>query len=148
MRAAMPSSSHTRRRRRLAATAGARALWAGGLTCADTLLLLASFNQSSGITCCGRLQGQALREWLGGHLSHRQENEGHRRQMLRGQGVGTLYSTPVDAFTAAERCLVADHGEWVESIAAALEAASISTVPQLMEYQRTDEALAGCATPA
>ena len=41
----------------------------------------------------------------------------------------------------------ADHGEWVESIAAALEAAAISTVPQLMEYQRTDEALAGCATP-
>ena len=33
----------------------------------------------------------------------------------------------------------------MESIAAALEAAAISTVPQLMEYQRTDEALAGCA---
>ena len=34
----------------------------------------------------------ALREWLGGRLSHRQENEGHRRQMLRGQGTDTLLS--------------------------------------------------------
>ena len=28
------------------------------------------------------LQGQALREWLGGHLSHRQENEGHDRSTI------------------------------------------------------------------
>ena len=95
------------------------------------------------------LQGQALREWLGGHLSHRQENEGHRRQMLRGQGTDTLDWSRHSNRLCAERVSFAraDHGEWVESIAAALEAASISTVPQLMEYQRTDEALAGCATP-